>query len=433
MTPITTFQGFSSEKISALIGDRDVFIWGTGPLGRDVYISLRGSGVHPRAFLDNRIHTQGHYFYGTSLINSDSIVNPLFNPERQFVVIASSGFKKMAEKLCDAAGLRKGLDYINYFSVSRPVAAVEISGKCNLKCLSCPRGNMTELLPEGLMSFEDYKCLLNKLKKDIPLLTRIELFSWGEPLLHPQLPRFIDLTQKIVPCSISTNLTVIDNLEEIIKAQPGEFHVTVNGFEDVYETMMPGAKWNRLIENLNILSELVHKYKPETHILIKAYRYKSDSSRKIQNFVAMGKKLNLRVEFCQPYLNPYDHLLSYAKKNKISDECRYVLSNLPWDIDHALSLAVKDKSRACLPQRIFPIINWNLSVSLCHVYYHPIIADNYLEIQWEKLLSRRHQAEHCLQCQRHGLHRLDIDILKNRYPKELDILIQNRGTINEKT
>lgn len=432
MIPLTTIQGLSQDEIQSVVNDRDIYIWGAGSIAIDVFISLKSSGLKPKAFLDSRVISERQHSKGIPILHPDYVLNSSFDQRKSFIVIASATFGKQAEIILSKnTNLQKGIDYINYHSVSRPVAVIDVSGMCNLKCLSCPRGNMNELMSEGYMSYETYKKVFKKLRKDIPLLTKIELFSWGEPLLNHELSKIIKLTEQFVPCVISTNLMVNCNLEEIIKSQPTEFNITINSAAKSYEKVMVGASWNRLMQNLYNLSLLVKYHKPKTKITLKLYTYRLDSKKEMQKILSVAQELNFPLEFCQTYLNPYDNILAYANEEVISESSKFVLNNLPWDINKALALARRDINRPCLSQRLFPIINWDLSVSLCHTYYYPIIADNYLKIDWADLLSLRHRAKHCYLCQKYALHRLDLDILSKRYPKEiLKVYRRKNGTRN---
>lgn len=419
MIPLKTIQGLSKEDLYALIGNKKLYIWGGGFLGEAVLKSLQQCGITPVAFLDNRAGPDAEMLKNFPVINSDKILAGTGNANDIFIIIASSGFRKQAEQKCLDAGLKKKQNFITYLQISRPAAVVDVSGMCNLRCPSCPQGNMTNLNPQGNMSFATYKKVLNKLMADIPLLTHIELFSWGEPFLNPELAKIISLTEKYVQCSVSTGLHDVEVLEDVIKAQPSQLAVTMSGYGKYYEKAMKGASWSNFLENLNKLSNLVKLYKPRTRVIVKAYNYKFIPDDFYQRISKICRDLDLTIQFEATYLNPYDNYLDYCLGNKISTSAEFILRELPWDVDKALELAKRDINLPCLSQRIFPIINWDLSVSLCHTYYHPVIADNYLNIGWNELLKLRHSQKQCLLCQEKVLHRLDLDVLSKRYPDEI--------------
>jgi hypothetical protein len=181
--------------------------------------------------------------------------------------------------------------------------------------------------------------------------------------------------------------------------------------------MMSGASWPRLLANLRELSQTIETCQPRTAITIKLYSFRNDDGRARGELFETADNLGLRIESCQTYLNPYDIILDYAEGRGLSKTARFAMEKLPWSVDQGLALAARDIDEECLMQRIFPIINWDLSVALCHVYYRPRVADNYLEVGWDELLALRHSADHCLSCQQHALHRLDLDVLQRRHKR----------------
>jgi MoaA/NifB/PqqE/SkfB family radical SAM enzyme len=419
MIPITTIQGLTIQEINEAVGTRKIYIWGCNSLAKTVKISLKKSGLDVEGFLDSREYLTDKEYCHKPILHPELLIK---NEDKCniYVIISTYGYRLEAEKTCLKFGLSKNKDFISYLNISRPTAAIDISGMCNIACPSCPRGNLDDLIPDGIMKFDTYLKVFNKLKSDIPLLTKIELYSWGEPFLNPELVDIIELTEKNdVICSISTNLSCIEKLEDIILAEPSELNVTMNGFEDSYERFMQGADWKIFLNNLNYLSELLLKYNPKTLVTIKIFSEISFNVGIREKIIELFSKLQLNFTFEQGYLNPYDNLLLRYENKNISLNAKKTLEELRWNFDNIDVLLNKEKDLPCLCQRIFPIINWDLSVALCHVYYNPIIAENFLEITWEKLLEKRHNQSQCTTCQRYGLHRLDIDVLSKKYPTEI--------------
>ena len=416
--PLTTFTGLSGEAIRSLARGRDVFIWGVGPLGRDVCVSLTGNGVNPKAFLDSRKYPDRNTFRGLPVTDPKTVVNRHFDSGKSMVVIASSGYRKEAEAWCRQHGLKPGDGYITYLSVSRPVAVVEIAGLSGIRSRSGGASDAREDLPEGLMSLGSYKRVLAKLTMDIPCLSRVELPEWGEPFLNPDLPDIIEWTERILPCSVLTRLMEVSRLDRVLESGPSELIVVVDGCGASCNVMRGAASWEKLLGNLRRLGAATTRGGDKIRVEVRVHSLKDDSMEDRNRLVALCRELDLPVEFCDLYPSSYEDILSYIENRSLGVSARYTIEHLPWDLDHALALARRDVDRPCLPQTVFPVVYWDLGVALCHVFCRPVIAGNYLDIDWNELLSLRHSADHCHVCQRHALHRLDLNVLRRRYPQE---------------
>lgn len=419
-TPLKTYQGLSIGELKTLINGRDIYIWGSGHLGRIIKRCFDKNGLPVKSFCDSNPKLN------MTLIDNVRVVNPrdIFDAVRlkqAFIIIASVQYKDEIEKVCNDAKLIKKEDYLSYIQISRPEVAIDVAGKCNLECPSCPRGNTKNLRPEGYMTASVYKQVLNKLLSELPLLTNIELFTWGEPFMNPELAEIIEMTEPSVPCTVATNLQIPDKLEDVVKAQPSQLTISAGGYGKSYEVNHAGASWQTFIDNIHLLKELIDKYKPKTQFTVLYHLYRNNQQEDLDNLRSLCSKLGFKCVTTWAYLNPYDKILDYCEGRDIGLQSRKILDVLPWDFNCTLKLARTESHKPCLCQRIFPIINWDLSVSLCHTYYRPVIADSFLDISLDELIKLRHKQSQCEICQKHGLHRLDIEVLLKKYSAK-DIL-----------
>ena len=91
---------------------------------------------------------------------------------------------------------------------------IEITNVCNLACDFCPR---TMRKPE-FMSVDTFSKVLDQIK---PYTDYIYLHVKGEPLLHPQLDIFLDLSyEKGFQVNITTNGTLIHKVQDILLSKP---------------------------------------------------------------------------------------------------------------------------------------------------------------------------------------------------------------------
>jgi len=91
---------------------------------------------------------------------------------------------------------------------------IEITNVCNLSCDFCPR-TMRE--PE-FMTIESFSKILDQIK---PYTSYIYLHVKGEPLLHPELDEFLDLSyEKGFQVNITTNGTLIHKVHDMLLCKP---------------------------------------------------------------------------------------------------------------------------------------------------------------------------------------------------------------------
>ena len=420
MIPLTTRQGLATIEMTSLINGRDVLIWGTGDLAQDVLTSLSKAGIRPKAFLHTSATPGGKTLHNLPVRMVEDALSPA--PGADFIVLATPTFQRQAEARCLQAGYRKNIDFVSHLSITRPHAIVDIANNCHLQCLGCPRQTLGPHPHPAFMDAVMFARVLDKLTSDVPLLCHLELALWGEPLLNPDLPSIIQQAQRVVPCTVATGLAVEVSVDPIVQAQPSRFDITAFGFGQSYEDSVPGASWELFTQQLLRLKQSIERHKPRTRFQVRLYRTRQDTADLERQWRDLLQDSAIGLSLQVPYVMPYDHVLSRCETGAFPHHLTRVVEALPWDMDHVLAQCQRDRLLPCLSQRIFPVINTDLSVSQCHLYNEPIVASDYLSILWDDLLFARNTAIFCERCQNFGLHRLDIDVLERRYPKNVSDL-----------
>jgi len=112
-----------------------------------------------------------------------------------------------------------------------PYLEYHVADHCNLNCKYCT--HYSPLVPQPVYTdHERFSADLRQLKKYIADIGVIRILG-GEPLLNPELGRFIELTRELYPASIITVVTngmLIDRLEpaliETMKKNMAFFHIS---------------------------------------------------------------------------------------------------------------------------------------------------------------------------------------------------------------
>ena len=104
---------------------------------------------------------------------------------------------------------------------------IEISNLCNLSCRFCPGTKR----PKGKMDLERLSTILEKLKG----YTEFVYFHlMGEPLLHPDLPQFLDVAGQMgFKVILTTNGTLLEERKELLLSSPAvhKVNISLHAFE----------------------------------------------------------------------------------------------------------------------------------------------------------------------------------------------------------
>jgi radical SAM protein with 4Fe4S-binding SPASM domain len=132
---------------------------------------------------------------------------------------------------------------------------VEVTNRCNLKCVTCIRTFETREEAKDL-SFEEFRSAVDQL----PGLERAVLHGIGEPLLNRELPPMIEyLKARGVYVLFNSNATLLtpDWQERLMETGLDEFRVSMDAAtEEKYEEVRGMPMLGKLVANLKEFSEL---------------------------------------------------------------------------------------------------------------------------------------------------------------------------------
>jgi pyruvate-formate lyase-activating enzyme len=401
----------SIKKLQIMTAARSILIWGSGHFGTAILKSLQRNNITVTGFIDT-------YRYGTTIHNI-----PVFQPEKilsqgpsaYFIITASAHFSDAMEKQCTDSGYLENIDFITHTSLKPYNFEIEVSDSCNLRCLTCPQGNMRHLAQNHQMNFSSFKLVFDKLLGEYPLLGDIQLYSWGEPLLNKDLPRIISYANSHgVSAAVSSNLSLKADLEAIIKANPTWFRISLSGYgESMYSKNHVGGKWELVKNNMKQLSLLRDTFSPSTFIEVNyhVYNYNIDGIEPMRNFC---ENIGLSFHPNYAFLDPLDILFSRCSGVPLPPEAEQGCKNLVIEIDAAIEIGKKIPGTTCVAETSL-VIQSNLSVLRCnHIFANPanIIAPNFLETPLTEIIDAIPNSSLCKQCKELGLNRYHFAYLE---------------------
>jgi MoaA/NifB/PqqE/SkfB family radical SAM enzyme len=406
----------SPAQLAALLGERELYVWGASIVGTGICRALERCGSAPVAFIDSSPRLRGVKTLGYPVLAPADLLDDPQRRDRSFIVIASGHYEAEIAGLCQGAGLRSGADFISARRLAPLDPSVDVSGLCNLRCISCPRGNYQDQPPRGFMSAQTYQRVLDKLLVELPFLGSVQLYAWGEPLLNPQIEEIIRATvERGVLCAISTNLNLHHDFAGVVRARPDWVKVSASGFGPSYQTTHTGGDWELFRSNLKRLSDLKQEFHPEMYVEINYHLYRHNQGDQFQRMSELCAQLGFVFRPNWAYLYPLDKVLDYCEGRALNEEASRTLEMLQLGIDEGLSRARLQAHLPCAEERCLPVA-WDLSVRSCGAYFWPGVCDNFLEQTLESILERREQSGICQRCRHHALHRFTSVYLAEATP-----------------
>jgi hypothetical protein len=132
------------------------------------------------------------------------------------------------------------------------IAEFELTNRCNTRCLHCPHEVMSR--PSGRLTWDTFKTITDKIRAHVKgERFALQLSGMGEPLLHPEIDRFIKHVSADAITSFSTNGLALTqrNVERLINAGLDRIYFSFNGDEpELFSRMMGGISFERVLANL---------------------------------------------------------------------------------------------------------------------------------------------------------------------------------------
>jgi len=387
-------------SLHALVGTRDILIYGAGPRGYIWYNYLRYHAFNVAGFIDRSKKGAN--------IHSPAILERLEGPEKPFIIIAAQAtYVTDIRKMLERCGFEKEKDYLNGAQLYNRFPTIEVSGICNLQCISCNLGSpFPGRKKGGLMSMGLYRDIFAKLNAEIPILPNLALYCWGEPLLNPELPDMIAFTQGSgVSVELSTNLNYVSTLESVIETSPTFLKVSCSGAGDHYEKMHTGGTWSAFRDNLHNLRGCIDRVGAATKVEIEYHVYKNNLGEDFDTIKGLADELGFLFNPIIANVFP-ERIYNYmVDDTPIPDKMQEASSEMLYSIEDQIAYSQAHRG-TCQYINAFPTIRWDGSVLPCCNMEGGEIAQNYLDVPLDELKKRQLASDLCKKCLAHGLQRL---------------------------
>ncbi|RYZ57821.1 MAG: radical SAM/SPASM domain-containing protein [Proteobacteria bacterium] len=135
---------------------------------------------------------------------------------------------------------------------------IEISNICNLQCSFCPAVERKK----GTMSVEDFEMILSQVG---PMAEQVCLHLMGEPLLHPQIGKLIDICEeKGVRLFLVSNAVLLKerSMQMLLRPAFRQLNFSLHSFKDNFGDIDPTPYLNKVFT----LTERAFAERPDLYI-----------------------------------------------------------------------------------------------------------------------------------------------------------------------
>jgi MoaA/NifB/PqqE/SkfB family radical SAM enzyme len=286
---------------------------------------------------------------------------------------------------------------------------IDIAWGCNLKCPSCPQGNSPwGNRGNGLMKFELFREIMDKIAREAPPGSSVALFNWAESFLHPELPQFIRcVKQHGLRCDISTNFNIVrDDLEDIIKAGPDYFRISNSGMvTEHYSFTHRNGKIENVVENMRRLRGIADKLHATADVELLYHKYLHNTkSEDYDRMAGLCRELGFRFHPVYAFLMPIGKIFDFLE-GRLPEKDRLIVDLLAVRPDEGRRIALNYASPDCILRSDRTTIDPDGSVPLCCGVYNKDddIADNFLAKTPEELQALKYAHPLCKKCMANGI------------------------------
>ncbi len=192
----------------------------------------------------------------------------------------------------------------------------EISGVCNAKCPWCITGNRSlgQYSSSFLkaLEFESAIEMLSR-KQLIGPPTTIHLYNWGEPLLHPEFGKIIEVLHKRrLRFTISTNASRFVKVGGNLMTYMTQLNMSMPGFSQNSYDRIHGFDFERVIRNIDSLLRCYRTagFRGDAGVSYHIYQFNIGEIKSAEKFCA-SRKIKLWPAIA--YLNDFNLAKAYLE------------------------------------------------------------------------------------------------------------------------
>ncbi|MCW8914831.1 MAG: radical SAM protein [Magnetovibrio sp.] len=288
---------------------------------------------------------------------------------------------------------------------------IDIVGTCNLRCPSCPVGNLREAgTSEKYMRPEMLDSIITKAKSECRVYG-VYLYNWTEPFLHPNLADMIQIVRSHgIPCGISTNLNILKNIDDVMEADLQMFKVSVSGFtQDVYSQTHRRGDIEVVKRNMAEVAKAKKRTGSSVRLVVAYHRYLGNHEDE-EAMREYAESLGYEFEPAWAYLMPLEKMLAFVDNDaidvEINEEDQHTIDRLALPLADAVEAAKNTNNRVCPLRAKQMAITASGDVMLCCTAFNQdkYKLGSFLDTPLDDLQAMKYSHDLCGACMKNGLH-----------------------------
>ena len=226
------------------------------------------------------------------------------------------------------------------------------------------------------------------------------LFNWTEPLLHPNIAKLVRVARsRDIPVSLSSNLNVLRQPDELLMAGPNFLRVSLSGFtQEVYERGHREGNIEIVKRNMIELADAKARAGPSTYIEVFFHRY-IYNLHEVEPMASFAKSLGFNFNAYLAQIYPVEKIIAIAN-GQANDDDRRVLRSLALPLDRALAFTAAQNSSSCtlLDDQIAIDVMGNVNLCCASSMGRGNSIGSFLELPLAEIQRRRYAHSLCGPC-----------------------------------
>ena len=250
------------------------------------------------------------------------------------------------------------------------ILGIETGNICNLKCPLCPTGVEDLSMKKGFMRLEVFKKVFDEVKDSIQA---INLYSWGEPLLNPDLINIINYAKKNktnVKIITSTNLNIRNDhlLSEFIKSGIDEVIISCDGVTaQTYVKYRKGGDFDLVMRNMKFLLAENKRLGMAVRLIWNFIVFKHNE-HEVEDAKQLAAELGIELRIGKMRTSMKDEILG-AHGKSIEKDIDWIPDNPEYSAYNKEKMITKKIIKTCRKPWQEISVNWDGSIFPCCAIY----------------------------------------------------------------